>query len=248
MPSIERIDFVKFADEAHHAVDRADRLRHDEVLAVDDVGRDALDLGGVVRGLPSVGKRLNVGVLAVLCEFVGADAGGVKTGLEEGVFAGSPAFALLVVGLVDRVLGLLEGGVGVFKIRDARGLVLHEAVGEKFGTRTAVLALRFEMEHVELQTRGLFHERNHLRVDARVVLEAERAVVRPDLHELAFAAGQGLFKLDEVGAFGKSKGRGDGGSAGEDGSSLDQSATEHFVSSFFVSERRFRACGLEAPL
>ena len=45
-----------------------------------------------------------------------------------------------MIGLVDRVLGLLEEGLRIFEVRDARGLVLHEAVGEEFGTGAAVLA------------------------------------------------------------------------------------------------------------
>ena len=53
----------EFADEFDHAVHGADGLRHDEVLAVDDVGRDALDLADVVARLPGVGKRLHVGFL-----------------------------------------------------------------------------------------------------------------------------------------------------------------------------------------
>ena len=211
----------------NHAVHRADGLRHDEVLAVDDVGGNALDLAHVVARLPGVGKRLHVGVLAVLREFVGGDAGGVKTGLQEGFFAGRPAFALLVISLVDRVLGLLEEGLRVFEVRDARGLVLHEAVGEELGTGAAVLALRLKVEHVELQARGLFHRRHHLRIDARVVLEAEGAVVGPDLDELAFAARKGSGERNVVDTFGKGEGGRNGGGAGERGGGLNQSTAEH---------------------
>ena len=94
---------------------------------------------------------------------------------------------------------------------NACGLVPEEAHGEEFAADAAVLALGFEMDRVEGKAGFLFNARQNLRVDADVILEAERAVVAEDLGELAFGVDHRLFELDVVGAF-----RGGHGSSGKE--------------------------------
>ena len=102
------LHFLEFFDQIDHAVEVADALGHDQILAVDHVSRNTLNLGHVVGGLPFGAQSLDGFVVFRLVEFVKADARCVRQRLQERGFTGRPAFALLVISLIDGVLGLLK--------------------------------------------------------------------------------------------------------------------------------------------
>ena len=64
------LHFLEFFDQIDHAVEIADALGHDQILAVDDISRDTLDLGHVVGGLPFGAQSFDGFVVFRLVEFV----------------------------------------------------------------------------------------------------------------------------------------------------------------------------------